>query len=110
MADYELVLYSRTRPCPYTRIAKRTLERQGVPYREVHIDRDEEALRRVEQWTGFQAVPTLVVARPGEDVPYEPHAPLPEGASPKGIDRGTMITEPLAGELVTWLRKHGFVD
>ncbi len=110
MADYEIVMYSRTRSCPYTRIAKRTLERRGVPYREIDIDRDEEAARRVEAWTGFRSVPTLVVARPGEDVPYAPPAPLPEGASPKGVDRGTMITEPLAGELIAWLRRNGFVE
>ena len=110
MTEYELVMYSRTQGCPYTRIAKRTLERRGVPYREIYIDRDAEAARRVEAWTGFRSVPTLVVARPGEDVPYEPPAPLPEGASPKGVDRGTMITEPLAGQLLAWLRKHGFID
>ncbi len=102
-------MYSRTRSCPYTRIAKRTLERQGVPYREIYIDQDEEALHRVEEWTGFQSVPTLVVARPGEVLPYAPPEPLPKGASPKGVDRGTMITEPLAGQLRDWLRKHGFI-
>ena len=109
MADYELVMYSRTRSCPYTRIAKRVLERYNVPYREIYIDQDDEALRRVEAWTGFQSVPTLLVARAGEDVPYEPPHPLEPGASPKGVDRGSMITEPLAGQLRDWLHKHGFI-
>ncbi len=110
MADYEVVMYSRMHSCPYTRIAKRTLERQGVPYREVYIDQDDEARRRLEEWTGFLSVPTLIVARAGEDVPHQPPAPLPPGASPKGVDRGSMITEPLAGQLKEWLRKNGFID
>ena len=109
MTDHELIMYSRTHPCPYTRIAKRVLERTGVPYREIYIDQDEDACRRVEAWTGFQSVPTLIVARAGEDVPYAPPQPLDPGTSPKGIDRGTMITEPLAGQLRDWLRRHGFI-
>ncbi len=106
---YELVMYSRTRACPYVRAAKRVLERVNVAYREIYIDEDSEAERRVEEWTGFRSVPTIIVANPGEDYPYEPPAPLPPGASPKGVDRGSMITEP--GEMVfeDWLRKHGFI-
>lgn len=109
MADYELVMYSRTRSCPYVQTAKRVLERERVPYREIYIDQDEEAAQRVEQWTGFRSVPTLIVARPGEDVPYEPPTPLEPGASPKGVDRGTMITEPGEIKFEGWLKKHGFI-
>ncbi len=109
MATYELVMYTRTRPCPYVRTAKRVLERENVPYREIYIDEDETMKQRVLDWTGFQSVPTLVVARPGEDVPYEDPAPLAPGSSPKGIDRGSMITEPGEIKLENWLRKHGFI-
>ncbi len=109
MADYELVMYTRTRSCPYVRTAKRVLERENVPYREIFIDEDENAKTRVVEWTGFQSVPTLIVARPGEDVPHEDPVPLDAGVSPKGIDRGTMITEPGEIKLESWLRKHGFI-
>ncbi len=103
-------MYARTSSCPFVAVAKRVLDDYAVSYREVYIDRDEAARQRVLDWTGFLSVPTLVVANPGEDVPYEPQAPLPAGRSPRGIDRGTMITEPSMGELTQWLLRHGFID
>jgi glutaredoxin len=106
--EYELVMYSRTIPCPYVRTAKRVLERENIPYREIFIDKDPTAEQRVIQWTGFKSVPTIIVARPGEDLPYEDPAPLAT-PSPKGIDRGSMITEPGEVTFETWLRKHGFI-
>jgi glutaredoxin len=107
---YELVMYSRLAPCPYVRTAKQVLERLCVPYREVFIDQDEQAGRRVLDWTGYQSVPTLVVVRPGENLPYEEPAPIPSGTSPRGVDRGTIITEPGELQLENWLRKHGFIE
>lgn len=106
--DYELVMYSRTSPCPYVRVAKRVLERENIPYREIHIDKDADAKQRVIDWTGFQSVPTLLLARPGEDVPYKAPASL-DGASPKGVDRGSMITEPSEIKLEEWLRTNGLI-
>lgn len=108
LMEYELVMYSRLMSCPYVRIAKRVLERENIPYREIHIDQDEAARARVIAWTGFQSVPTIILARPGEDLPCEDPAPL-SGGSPRGIDRGSMITEPGEIQLENWLRKHGFV-
>lgn len=110
MTDKRLVMYSRSAfLCPYVQIAERVLHKYNVPYSEVDIDTDTAARSRVLEWTGFLSVPTLVVAE-GEDVmPYEPPAPLIE-ASPRGIDRGVMITEPSGKQLETWLRKHGFLD
>jgi hypothetical protein len=81
----------------------------GVPYRELFIDVDSQARERVVNWTGFQSVPTLVVVRPGELLPYEEPAYLPRGESPRGINRGSMITEPNAEQLLAWLKQHGFV-
>jgi glutaredoxin len=107
--DYELVMYSRTRACPFVRTAKRVLDREGIAYREVLIDEDTAAERRVIDWTGYKSVPTIIIARPGEDLPYEDPAPLEAGSSPRGIDRGTMITEPGEMALETWLKKHGFM-
>ena len=109
MPDLELVMYARTSPCPYVRTAKRVLERENIPYREVFIDEDPAAKQRVIDWTGFQSVPTIILARPGEDLPYEDPAPLEAGASPKGVDRGSMITEAGEIKLETWLKKHGFI-
>jgi len=51
-------------------------------------------------------VPTIIVARPGEDLPFEEPTPL-TGDSPRNIDRGSMITEPGEIQLEEWLRKHG---
>ena len=78
---YELVMYSRTRSCPFVRTAKRVLDRENIPYREIFIDQDPEAEQRVIAWTGFKSVPTIIVARPGEVLPYEEtgtaHGPQP---------------------------------
>ncbi|MCC6799404.1 MAG: glutaredoxin family protein [Anaerolineae bacterium] len=106
---YEIVMYSRFSPCPYVRSAKRVLERERIPYRELYIDEDPAAKQRVIEWTGFQSVPTIILAQPGEILPYEEPQPLASGASPKGVDRGTMITEPGEVQLENWLRRHGFM-
>ena len=107
---HELVMYSRSYSCPFVTLAKRVLNDYHVPYREIHIDRDNDARQRVLDWTGFLSVPTLIVARPGENLPYETQAPLEKGRSPRGIDRGTMITEPSMEDLSHWLLGHGFID
>ena len=107
--DYELVMYSRTRSCPYVRAAKRVLDREHIPYREIFIDEDPDAEQRVVAWTGYKSVPTIIVARLGEDLPYQAPAPLEPGASPKGIDRGSMITEPGETKLEDWLKTRGFM-
>jgi len=108
--DYEIVMYSRFSPCPYVRTAKRLLDREGIPYREIYIDEDPAAKQRVIEWTGFQSVPTIILALPGELVPYVPPQPLAPGASPRGIDRGSMITEPSESQLENWLRQHGWIE
>jgi glutaredoxin len=106
---YELVMYSRSSPCPFVSIARKVLQREGVPYRELMIDKDRTYESRVREWTGFLSVPTLILALPGQDTPYVPPAPLAPGASPRGIDRGSMLTEAYEDELLAWLRKHGFL-
>ena len=106
----ELVMYTRTSGCPFVSVARRVLQQKNVPYREVFIDLDIEARERVKTWTGFLSVPTLVVAEHGTDLPFEDPTPLATGASPRGIDRGPMITEPGAEQLTRWLVKHGFIE
>lgn len=106
----QLVMYSRSSSCPFVTLAKRVLNDHALEYREIYIDKDDAARQRVLKWTGFLSVPTIVVVDEGEDVPNEEPAPLAQGASPRGIDRGVMITEPSIADLTKWLEKHGFID
>jgi len=106
----ELVMYSRSFGCPFVSIARRVLEEHDVPYREILIDRDEAAKQRVLDWTGFLSVPTIVVAEMGENLPYTTPDPLPPKTSPRGIDRGPMMTEANIKQLTAWLVKHQFIQ
>ncbi|XWX03489.1 glutaredoxin family protein [Aggregatilineales bacterium SYSU G02658] len=106
---YELIMYSRSMGCPFVTIAKRVLTEHQIVYREVLIDRDAAARERVVAWTGFQSVPTLVAARHGELDPHTQPPPLAAGASPRGVHRGAMITEPTEEELIAWLQDNGFL-
>src|SRR5579859_4125165 len=87
---YELVMYTRTTPCPFVNLAHRVLEAQNVPFRQVYIDQDKAMEQRVLTWTGFLSVPTLIVAHRGEDLPVSEPGFLEKDASPRGIDRGSM--------------------
>ncbi|MFP4321003.1 MAG: glutaredoxin family protein [Anaerolineales bacterium] len=102
----DLVMYTRSTPCYFVNLARRVLNEAAVPYREVFIDETPDARERVLTWTGFEAVPTLVVAPNGADTPALPPTHLPPGNSPRGIDRGSMITEPNESQLRAWLEKH----
>lgn len=106
---YDLVMYSRTFGCPFITVARRVLADYAVPYRELYIDKDMEARQRVQLWTGFLSVPTLVAAEPGADLPFAPPRPLEPGRSPRGVNRGSIITEAYAQELTDWLAQHGFI-
>lgn len=106
-----LVMYTgSTFICPYVKIAQRLLSEHNIPYETVDIDRDDMARARVQNWTGFLSVPTLVVAAPGTVLPIIEPEPLEPASSPSGIDRGHMITEPSRKELQNWLVKHGFLS
>lgn len=107
---HELVMYTRTIGCPYVSLARRVLAHHNVPYREIYIDHDDAARQRVLKWTGFLSVPTLVAAPPGQDLPTEEPPPLRPGSSPRGINRGAMITEPGEHELEEWLVQNGFLE
>ncbi|MGJ3239323.1 MAG: glutaredoxin family protein [Anaerolineae bacterium] len=110
MSHKELVMYSRSYGCPFVSVAKRVLDDHHVAYREIMIDRDESAKQRVLDWTGFLSVPTMIIAEAGSDLPYMAVDPLPSGASPRGIDRGPMLTEASTEQVEAWLRKHGLID
>ena len=108
--EKEIVMYSRNYGCPYVRTAKRVLDRHQLTYREILINKIPAAKKRVVNWTGFQSVPTIIVADRGHDLPCEPPAPLRAGSSPKGVNRGSMITEPSEQQLTDWLRQHAFIQ
>jgi glutaredoxin len=105
----DLLMYSRTSGCPFVTLARRVLEDHQIPYREIFIDEDDAALNRVLAWTGFRSVPTLVITQPGQLEPYRAFDPLEPGASPRGIDRGPMITEPTIAQLTHWLQQNQFI-
>lgn len=103
-------MYSRSFGCPFVRAAKRILDKNNLAFKEIMIDQDPSAKTRVVEWTGFESVPTIVATNPGSDLPFEPPAPLPAGASPRGVNRGSMITEPSNHELTEWLVQNGFLE
>lgn len=108
--EKEIVMYVRSYYCPTVALARDLLNRYNVPYREIDIDADPTMLERVIEWTHHPSVPTIVIAKPGEDVPYTDFLPRPTDRSIKGFDRGPMITEPNNRALEDWLYKHGFLD
>lgn len=109
MADKALIVYSRTIPCPDCERARQLLQDHAVPFQEVMIDLDPAARSYVEKLTGFHAVPTLVVAQPGDATPISEPRPLEHGRSPRGVDRGPVISEPDMISLKRWLLGHGFI-
>lgn len=108
--DKELIVYGRTFPCPDLARSERFLNSNKVPYRMIHIDMDEEAGERVEEWVGHRSVPTIVVARKGDVLPIEDPAPLPSGRAARSFDRGTLITEPSDDALKAFLSRHGLLN
>ncbi|MEN8098383.1 MAG: glutaredoxin family protein [Chloroflexota bacterium] len=107
--DFDLVMYSRLFACPFVKRAKRYLEKNKIKYSEILIDKDDSARDLVVSWTGFESVPTIIVANPGETLPASLPEPLASGASPRGVNRGSMITEPSNRELEEWLRQHHII-
>jgi hypothetical protein len=81
-----------------------------VPCTVVDIKADRDAAARVRKWVGFESVPTVVIAEGESLEPYEPPNPLPAGASPRGVDRGSMITEASRAELRAWLVKNDLLE
>jgi glutaredoxin len=103
-------MYTRTAGCPFVTIAKKVLHEHQIPYREIFTDQDMDARERLLDWVGFLSVPTLIVADSGQILPYIEADYLDRGLSPRGINRGSMITEPSASQLRAWLVQHEFLD
>ena len=105
--EQEIIMYVRDGLCPDIGRARRALESWRVHYREINI-RQEQARQRCLEWNNCLAMPVVVIARPGEDVPIEPPTPLKAGTSPRNIDRGYMISEVSQAKLRAFLARHGF--
>lgn len=105
----QLVMYGRRFACADQTQAQAWLAERGLQYDFVDISADSQAAGRLEQWVGSLSVPTLIVARPGEHEPYQPPAPLRPEQRVRGLNRGTLITEPSAEDLEHWLIQHGLL-
>ena len=107
--ELELVMYTRTRGCPFVSVARLALARTGVPYREINIRENPQAHQRCLEWNRNLSMPVIVIARRGEDVPIEPPSSLELDQSPRDLDRGYLIAEPGREGLQTFLARHGFL-
>lgn len=95
--------------CSTSADTQRALKEWNVPATAVNMKEDRAAAARVREWVGFESSPTLLIAEGDSLEPCEPPAPLPAGKSPRGIDRGVMLTEPTRPQLRAWLIKHGML-
>ena len=93
--------------CYTSQDTQNALKEWGVPATFINIKEDKDAAARVRGWVGFESVPTVILAEADSLLPYEPPASLASGASPRGIDRGSMITEASRVQLKAWLTRHG---
>ncbi len=109
---YKLVFITRTFGCPMATLANRVLNDYGVAFREIFYDQDPLWREKLISWVGFLSVPTLFIADDtvDADAPITSPSPLPAGNSPRGIDRGAMITEPFEDELLRWLRRFELIE
>ena len=101
-----LVVYGRSGYCPDMLRWERWVRQHPLACVVFDIDFDDAARDRVRAWTGHDSVPTLVIAADDGFDPIEAPAPL-TGRGPRGVDRGTMLTEPGTGEVEAFLRRHG---
>lgn len=95
--------------CSGSADSQRALNEWQVPVTTVNMKEDRDAAARVKRWVGFESSPTLLIAEGDSLEPYEAPAPLAAGKSPRGIDRGSMLTEPTRPQLRAWLVGHGLL-
>lgn len=96
--------------CYTSQDTQRALNEWGVPATFINIKEDRAAAGRVRGWVGFESVPTVVLSEGDSEEPFEPPAPLPAGSSPRGLDRGSLITEATRNQLRAWLVKHSLLS
>jgi glutaredoxin len=107
--DRELVMYGRRYSCIDQSRAIELLARWKIPYRFIDISSDHSAAQRLQSWVGHLSVPTLVISRPGEELPMEEPAALDRSRRTRGQNRGTLITEPNEEQLENFLRQNSLL-
>jgi len=95
--------------CSSSSDTQRALKEWDVPATFVNIKEDRAAATRLRGWVGFESVPTVVLAEEGSLEPCDPPAPLSTGSSPRGVDRGSLITEATRVQLRAWLVRQGLL-
>jgi hypothetical protein len=109
MANKEIVMYSQAAYSPFAALARDVFIRYNIPFREIDVNTNAAIVNQLKDWTGQLSIPTIIVAAPQSDLPFEPPTPLEAGQSPRGMDRGSLISEPNNQQLENWLHKHGFL-
>ena len=107
--DKEVVMYSQASYSPFIALARDVFTRYKIPFREIDVNTQPGMADRVQRWTGKLSLPTIIIAAPHSDIPIDPPLPLESGQPPRGIDRGSLISEPNNYQLENWLHKHGFL-
>jgi len=92
--------------CYTSKDTQSALTEWDVPTTYINIKEVPAAAARVRGWVGFESVPTIIIAEGDSVEPFEPPAPLAAGSSPRGVDRGSLITEATRNQLRAWLVKH----
>ncbi len=96
--------------CGQSQDTRRALGEWGVPCEFVDVRADRAAAERLRALVGFESVPTMVIVDGDGFEPFEPPKPLMPGSGPRGVDRGSVITEASRTELRAWLVKRGFLQ
>lgn len=95
--------------CSTSADTQRALKEWHVPATFVNIKEDRGAAARLKELVGFESVPTVVITQEDSLEPYEAPATLTPGASPRGVDRGSVLTEANRIQLRAWLVRHGLL-
>lgn len=109
MANKEIVMYSQAAYSPFVALARDLFIRYNIPFREIDVNTNTAIANQLKIWTGQLSIPTIIVAAPQSDLPFEPPTPLESGQAPRGVDRGSLISAPNNQQLENWLHKHGFL-
>lgn len=105
---HDLVIYGRSSFCADLVHGKEWLRAWGIPYRQLNIDLDERAARRLDAWLETRTIPTYVVAERGQIDPIAPPTEV-DPSHLRNADRGSMLHEADESGLRTWLVRNNFL-
>jgi len=109
MTAKEIVLFCRPSYSPFTALARDLLIRYQIPFREVDIQAGSQAFASLITWVSPAHLPTLIVTAPNQTTPLDSPEPLQPDQPARGLDRGSLISQPNNHQLEDWLHKHGFL-